>query len=169
MRLVCGLIVVFFLIAAHGPITVQTFALHSALHADTQNDQEFPVIYGKKDDGFPDKLSTRGVITKTTFTADCGFWRGAGVLEIKLARTQPGYDREHVYVAAPCLLGWEGDEQYSGKEVCMTVQKMKQGDTCHADYIRNSIDSKGVPFYCLSWQSSKYKEFLKQVECKRPE
>jgi len=51
----------------------------------------------------------------------------------------------------------------------MTVKKMERGDTCGADYIHNTIDSKGVPFYCLSWKSSKFKEFLKQVECKRNE
>ncbi len=109
------------------------------------------------------------MITKASFTADCGFSRGAGVLQIKLARTPSGYNREHIYVAAPCLLGWEGDEQYLGKEVCMTVMKMKLGDLCHADYIHNTIDSKGAPFYCLSWQTGKFKEFLKQVECKMNE
>ena len=91
---------------------------------------------------------------------------GAGVLQIKLSRTAPGYKREHIYVAAPCLLGFEGDEQYLGKEVCMTLKKMMPGDMCHADDIHNSIDSKGVPFYCPSWQSGKIKEFLRHVECK---
>jgi len=63
----------------------------------------------------------------------------------------------------------DGQEQYVGKAVCMTVKKMKLGDTCHSDYINNSIDSKGAPFYCLSWQSWKANEFLKQVECKMSE
>jgi len=169
MRLISGLILVFFLIAAHGRNTPHIFEPHPSLHYGIQNDQEFPVIYGKKDDGFPDRLSTRGIITKMSFTGECGFSRGAGVLQIKLTRTTPGYNGEYIYVAAPCLLGWEGDERYPGKEVCMTVKKMKQGDTCHADYIRNTIDSKGVPFYCLSWKSSEFKEFLKQVECETNE
>jgi hypothetical protein len=173
MRLISGLILLFFLIAAHRPDTPQRFEPDSALQGDTKNDQEFPVVYGKKDDGFPDRVNLRGVIAKVSFSNSCGFSRGAGVLQIKLARTPPGYNREHIYVAAACLLGWEGDEQYLGKEVCMSVKKMKlsvkkmkPGDMCNADYIRNTIDSKGVPFYCLSWQSAKFKEFLKQVDCK---
>lgn len=169
MRLISGFILVFFLIAVHARNSPYTFESCATLHGQTRNDQELPVIYGKKDDGFPDSLTIRGVIRKMSFTADCGFSRGAGVLQIKPTNTFPAYNREYIYVAAPCLLGWEGDEQYPGKEVCMTVKKMKQGDTCHADFINNTIDSKGVPFYCLSWQSSKYKEFLKHVECKTNE
>ena len=53
MRLISALILVFFLIAAHGANNPHTFDSHSALHDDTKNAQEFPVIYGKKDDGFP--------------------------------------------------------------------------------------------------------------------
>lgn len=169
MRLISGLILVFFLIAANASNTSHTFEAQSALRGAIQDDQEVPVIYGKKEDGFPDQVNLRGLIAKMSFTGNCGFSRGAGVLQIKLARRAPGYDREYTYVAAPCLLGWEGDDQYPGKEVCMTVTKMKPGDTCHADYIHNTLDSKGAPFYCLSWKSAKYKEFLKQVECKTKE
>ena len=165
MRLIAGLILVFFLIAANGANIPPTLEPYSALQ-DDRDDQEFPVTYGKKDDGFPDIVAARGVITKASFSRDCGIVHGGGVLQIKLARTPGGYSREHIYVAAPCLMGWEGYEQYMGKEVCMTVKKMKFGDMCNADYIHNTIDSKGVPFYCLSWQSAKFKEFLKQVECK---
>jgi hypothetical protein len=164
MRLISGSVLLFFLIAANASNTRNAIEPHSTLH-DEQNDRAVPVTYGKKDDGFPDSVTLRGQIAKVRFTGDCGVSRGAGVLQIKLARPAPGYDREHIYVVAPCLLGYEGDEQYRGKEVCMTVKKMKPGDTCSADYIQNTIDSKGVPFYCLSWKSSKYKEFLKQVEC----
>ncbi len=166
MRLISGLILVFFMIGTHGPNTAQKFEPDSALQSDTKNNQEFPVIYGKKDDGFPDRVNLRGAITKVSFTRDCGLVHGGGVLQIKVVRTAPGYNREHIYVAAPCLLGWEGEEQYLGREVCMSVKKMKPGDLCHADYIHNTIDSKGVPFYCLLWQSGKIKEFLKQVDCK---
>jgi hypothetical protein len=148
------------------PNARETLEPHRPPQGNTAERQEFPVTYGKNDDGFPDRLSTRGVIAKVSFTSDCGLVRGAGVLQIKLDRAAPGYNREHLYVVAPCLLGSEGQDQYLGKEVCMTVKKMKVGDLCHSDYIQNSIDSKGVPFYCLSWQSWKIKEFLKQVECK---
>jgi len=165
MRLILPLILVFFLIAANASNIPHTFNPHSAL-PEKDYDQELPVTYGKKDDGFPDSVHLRGVIAKMSFTGDCGFSRGAGVLQIKLARPTPGYNSEYIYVAASCLVGWEGDDQYSGKEVCITVNKMKLGDTCGADYIHNTLDSKGVPFYCLSWKSAKYKEFLKQVECK---
>lgn len=166
MRLIFVLILVLFLIGANASNAPQTAAHYSALQDNRRDDQEFPVIYGKKDDGFPVSVNLRGLITKTSFTPDCGFTRGAGVLQIKLARSSPGYNGEYMYVAAACLLGWEGDDQYPGREVCMTVKKMKPGETCGADRIRNTIDSQGVPFYCLSWQSAKYKEFLKQVECK---
>lgn len=169
MRLIAGLILVFFLIAAPETNTPRKFEPYPALHDDTQNDQEVPITYGKKDDGFPDRLTTRGIISKMSFTRDCGFSRGAGVLQIKLARSTLGYNREYIYVAAACLLGWEGSEQYPGKEVCVSVTKMLPGDKCYADYLYNTIDSKGVPFYCLSWHSAKYKEFLKQVECKNDE
>ena len=166
MRLIYGLILVFFMIGIHGPNTPQKFESESALQGDTQNDQEFPIIYGKKDDGFPDRVNLQGSIAKVSFAQSCGFFRSGGVLQIKLARNAQSYNHEHIYVVAPCLMGWEGDEQYQGKVVCMTVKKMKPGDKCHSDYIHNRIDSKGVPFYCLSWQSWKYKEFLKQVECR---
>jgi|SRR5215213_4171643 len=169
MRSISGLILVFFLFAVHSSNTSQRMAPGSALQGDTRNAQELPVIYGKKNDGFPDKLRTLGVIAKVSFASDCGLVHGGGVLQIKLAHSAPGYDREHIYVVAPCLLGFEGEEQYLGKEVCMTVKKMKLGEMCHSDYIHNTIDSKGVPFYCLSWQSGKIKEFLKQVECKTKE
>jgi hypothetical protein len=158
MRLISCLILVFFLIAANASNTPHTFEPHSALHAD-KDDQEVPVTYGKKDDGFPDSVYLHRWIAKMSFTGNCGLSRGAGVLQIKLARTWPKYNRDYIYVAASCLLGWEGDDQYAGKAVCMTVDKMKPDDTCGADYIHNTIDSKGVPFYCLSWKSSKYKEF----------
>ncbi len=169
MRLISGLILVFFLIATHVQNTLPRFESHSALQGNTENTQEFPVIYGKKNDGFPDRLSTRGVISKVSFARDCGLVRGGGVLQIKLARTQPGYNDEHIYVIAPCLLGSEGREKYVGTVVCMSVTKMKVGDMCNSDYIHNSIDSKGVPFYCLPWKSWKPKEFLKQVDCKMAE
>ena len=169
MRLYSGLILVFFLIAAHGSKNPQRFEPHFALQGDTEFSKQFPVTYGKKDDGFPDTLSTRGIIERLSFSPDCGLVHGGGVLQIKLARTAGGYNSEHMYVVAPCLLSSEGREQYVGKVVCMSVKKMKQGDMCHSDYILNSIDSKGVPFYCLSWQSWKLKEFLKQVECKNQE
>jgi hypothetical protein len=166
MRLISGLILISFLLAAHGSNTPQTFELHSELQGEPQNDQEFPVIYGKKDDGFPDRVNLRGTITKVSFARDCGLVHAGGVLHIKVARTAPGFNSEHIYVVAPCLLGPEGEEQYEGKVVCMSVKKMKLGDMCHSDYIHNNIDSKGVPFYCLLWQSWKPKEFLKQVACK---
>jgi hypothetical protein len=166
MRLISALILIFFLIAANASNTPHTFEPNSAQHGSKENAQELPVTYGNKDDGFPDSVKLRGLIAKVSFTGDCGFSRGAGVLQIKLARTPRGYNRDHIYVAAPCLMGYEGEEQYLGKEVCMIVKKMTRGDTCDADYVRNTIDSKGVPFYCLSWQSSKYKEFLTQVECR---
>lgn len=169
MRLISGLILIFFMIVTHGHNVPQKFEPDSALQGDTKNDQEFPIIYGKKDDGFPDRVNLRGAIAKVSFSNSCGFWRGGGVLQIKVARSKPGYNNEHIYVAAPCLMGWEGDEQYADRIVCMSVEKMKLGDTCNSDYIRNIIDSKGVPFYCLSWRSSKFKEFLKQVDCKTNE
>ena len=169
MRLISGLILILFMIGTHGPNTPQKFEPDFALQGDTKSDQEFPVIYGKKDDGFPDRVNLRGAIVKVSFADSCGFWRSGGVLQIKIARIPPGYNSEHLYVVAPCLMGWEGDEQYAGRVVCMSVKKMKLGEMCHADYIRNSIDSKGVPFYCLSWKSWKYKEFLKQVDCKMNE
>ena len=168
MRVISGLFLVFFLIAVHRLNPAQSFVPHSGVQGNAAT-QEFPVIYGKKDDGFPDNVNLRGEIGKVSFSQSCGFVRGGGVLQIKVARSTPGYDREHIYVVAPCLLGYEGYEQYPGTEVCMTVKKMKQGEMCHADYIHNTIDSKGVPFYCLSWQSAKIKEFLKQVKCKTNE
>jgi len=58
--LISGLILLFFLIAAHGRSTPQTFEPHSALQGGMDIDQEFPVIYGKKDDGFPDRVNLRG-------------------------------------------------------------------------------------------------------------
>jgi hypothetical protein len=166
MRLISSLILIFLMIGIHGPNTPQRSEPVSAVQGDTKNNQEFPVIYGKKGDGFPDKVNLRGAIAKVSFARDCGFWRSGGVLQIKVARAAPGYNSEYIYVAAPCLLGWEGDEQYAGRVVCMNVKKMRLGDMCNSDYIINSIDSKGTPFYCLSWQSGKYKEFLKQVDCK---
>ena len=166
MRLISGLILVFSLIAVHRTDTPQKFERDAGLQGQTENGQKFPVIYGKKDDGFPDRLTARGVIEKVSFSRDCGLVHGGGVLQIKVAGTTPDYNSEHIYVVAPCLMGPEADEQYVGKVVCMSVKKMKSGDMCHSDYIHNTMDSKGVPFYCLSWQSWKPKEFLKQVECK---
>src|SRR3954454_3067474 len=102
MRWISSLILVFFLFAVHRPNTPHRMAPASALQGDTKNAQEFPVIYGKKNDGFPDKVSTLGMIAKVSFAPDCGLVHGGGVLQIKLARSAPGYDPEHIYVVAPC-------------------------------------------------------------------
>jgi len=105
MRLISGFLV-FFLFAATSSSTSLTFEAQSALHDQKETNQELPVIYGRTDDGYPDRVNLRGQIAKMSFTADCGFSRGAGVLQIKLGRTAPRYNGEHVYVvASSCWVG----------------------------------------------------------------
>ena len=118
MRLISGLILISFMIGTHRPNNGQKLEPDSALQGETKNEQVFPVVYGKKHDGFPDRVNLRGAITKVSFSQSCGLVHAAGVLQIKVARTAPPYSGENIYVVAPCLRSGR-EERYLGKVVCV--------------------------------------------------
>ncbi len=125
-----------------------------------------PVVFGRKDDGLPEKMGVRGVIKDLTFiSAGCGGVAWAGTLRIRLDEKISGYSPEDVFVVVGCFpdfekFGYQRD-RYLNQSVMLTVSKLYpeyqfgvfadiNKVPCPFDLITNKINSKGVPFYCTN-------------------
>ena len=123
-----------------------------------------PVVYGAKDDGYPDKVVVQGVITQLSFaTAYCGWVRHSGTLKIEVVKTSGAYKDKYLYLIVPCLLDPSGESKYLNKKICVTVDKLNHNSLTGA--IANIFDSNGIPFYFLRWKSGGKKSFLDQASC----
>jgi hypothetical protein len=122
--------------------------------------QLFPIVYGGKADGLPEKLSVRGTISQVNYAPPrCGELIFAATFEIKLDGKLSGYDHPFLYVVVPCLYQPEGAEKFLGQHVEITATKQyEKRQPCFFDIESNRINSKGVPFYCV-----KREELLKSV------
>lgn len=116
---------------------------------------EMPVVFGKKGDGLPERFKARGVITEVSFApADCGtiFW--SGTIKIELLDKVEGYPHEDVFVVVPCFVDPGGEGKYLKKTVGLRVSKQYEDHRydarkpCYFEIIINTINSRGVPFYC---------------------
>src|SRR5688572_918505 len=88
-----------------------------------------PVIYGRKDDGFPETLKLRGTIEEVSMTDSyCGVIAWAGTLKIKLENKIESYNPEYVYVLVPCFMDERGKRKYLMKCVDITVTKQYAKD-----------------------------------------
>jgi hypothetical protein len=122
--------------------------------------QLFPVVYGGKTDGLPEKLWARGTITRVNYAPPrCGELIFAATFEIKLDGKLSGYDHPFLYLVVPCLYQPESAEKFLGQHVEVTATKQyEKRQPCFFDIESNRINSKGVPFYCAERE-----ELLKSV------
>lgn len=112
--------------------------------------QSFPVTYGNSNDGFPQKLKARGTITRVSYAPPrCGELIFAATFEVKLDGKLSGYDAPFVYLVVPCLYKPEGPERFLNRRVEINATKQDgKRRPCFFDIETNSVNSKGLPFYC---------------------
>ena len=125
-----------------------------------------PIVFGKRNDGFPEKMIARGTISDLTFSdAACGVIAWAGTVKIRLTESIPGYDHDDVFVMLPCFPDFEKygreRERYLNRAVSLEVSKLYpeynfglltnvRKVPCAFEIINNSLDSKKTPFYCTN-------------------
>ena len=115
-----------------------------------------PIVFGKKKDGFPEKLKVRGVIAEFSYAdAYCGRVHQSGTIRMKVIETTKKYPYEDIYMVVPCFLDPNNEGKYLGKTVKMEVSKLyadynniRKINACYYELITNTIESHGVPFYC---------------------
>ena len=144
---------------------MSSLSLAQSSSQGSSDSSPYPVIYGQKDDGFPEKLKVRGTIEEVSMAgSDCGGIAWAGTLKVKLEGKMEGYGSESVYVLVPCFSDGRGEREYLKKCVDITVTKQyAKGKPCYYDLVANSIDSKGVPFYCLKELGEG--KLIEKIEC----
>jgi hypothetical protein len=109
-----------------------------------------PIVWGTKDDGFPNKMKIKGVVTKVTLVQiSCGVLCHFGTAEIKLSERPKGYNSDFIYVTVLCFSGKK--EDYLNRSIEQNVLKTdKDGfKKYYCGSIYNFIDSNGLPFYDL--------------------
>ena len=129
-----------------------------------------PVVFGRKDDGFPETMTVTGVIKDLTFIkAGCGGVAWAGTLRLELKEKVSNSPPKDVFVVVGCFPDFEkfgsNRKSYLNKPVRLTVSKLYPDlrfssiiaagrdvlkVPCAFDLITNEINSKGIPFYCTS-------------------
>jgi hypothetical protein len=132
-----------------------------------------PVVFGKKDDGYPEKLKVRGVITELSFAqAYCGVIAWSGTIKVKLLDKIEGYPYENVFIVVPCFLDPNNENKYLKKMVQVDVFKLyddynqyKKKKPCYFEIITNTLNSNNIPFYC---SRTGQEELLNGREQRRP-
>lgn len=117
------------------------------------------VVFGKKGDGLPEKLQVVGRINKVSFSRGCGVVLWSGTIELQLIEKVASYPYKRIYVVVNCLEDSENKKKYLGKVVKLEVSKLyvryhdlrdQDPDTFYFELIDNTIDSRGLPFYCTN-------------------
>jgi hypothetical protein len=131
--------------------------------------QPTDVVFAARNDGLPDTLKLRGTITEVSFAqADCGviFW--SGTAKIELLEKINGYPHENVFLVVPCFVNLNNQQKYLNKVVRLEVSKLypnynhySKKTPCYFEIITNTINSRGVPFYCSLFGQE---EILKSIE-----
>lgn len=113
--------------------------------------QSFPIVYGSKGDGLPQKLTARGTITRISYAPPhCGELIFAATLEIKLDGKLRGYPHRFIYLVVPCLYQPAGAEKFLDRHIEIAAMKQnKEGQACLVDIKTGNINSGGLPFYCV--------------------
>jgi hypothetical protein len=134
-------------------LTLLALALTSLCRAQQATRAEpplSPMIYGRKADNLPRKLTARGTIKQVHYAAPaCGELVFAATLEIKLDAQVKGYHHPSLYLVVPCLYQPAGALQLLNRHVEIAVTRQEgKARPCFFDFETSRIDSKGLPFYC---------------------
>ena len=113
-----------------------------------------PVVFGKKDDGLPEKLLVVGGISKVSFSRACGGVYWSGTIKIQLLQKIADYPHQNVFVVVNCLEDKQNQKKYLHKVVRLQLSKLypelrkfHDPDSFYFELIDNTIESGGVPFY----------------------
>ena len=126
-----------------------------------------PIIWGKKEDGFPDKIKIKGIVTKVTLVQiSCGVLCHFGTAEIKLLTKPKGYKYDFIYVTVLCFSGKK--EEYLNRIIEQEVLKTNENHfkKYYCGGVYNFIDSNGTPFYDLLGDKNRINGRLKFTETK---
>lgn len=124
---------------------------------DARFSRQVPVVFGRRDDGFPERLEVHGVITELCFAGGkCGGNWESGTIKVKLLDNIEGYPHENVFVVVSCFYDPDFEEKkYLKKVVRLEVSKLypnynrsTEERPCYYEIITNTIKSRGTPFYC---------------------
>lgn len=116
-----------------------------------------PIVWGTKDDGFPNKMKIKGIVTNVTLVQiSCGVLCHFGTAEIKLLEKPKGYDYDFIYVTVLCFSGKR--EAYVNRKVEQYVVKTDEQRVkkYYCGGVFNFIDSKNLPFYDLLGDKNKF-------------
>lgn len=116
-----------------------------------------PLIIGKRDDGFPNKMKIKGIVTNVTLVQiSCGVLCHFGTAEIKLLEKPKGYNYDFIYVIVLCFSGKR--EEYLNRKVEQYIVKTDEQRVkkYYCGGVYNFIDSKNLPFYDLLGDKSKF-------------
>lgn len=114
--------------------------------------QLFPITYGSKNDRLPSRLRAQGTITQISYAASrCGELVFPATLKVKLDKRVSGYRHPFLYLVVSCLHQPEGTEQQLlNQRIEVNARKQDgKGRPCFSDFHTSSINSRGVPFYCI--------------------
>jgi hypothetical protein len=112
------------------------------------------VVFGKTGDGLPEKMDVIGRITEVSFSTPCGTIAWAGTIKLELLEKSRTYPHKNVYVVMLCLQDRQNEKKYLGKVVKLKLLKLypkyrhSKDDSFYFELIENTINSRGVPFYC---------------------
>lgn len=124
----------------------------SSILSQTKGDfssRPFPVVYGKKTDGFPNKIKLEGTIVDASPAPFyCGTLAVAGTLKIKLSQKLKGYRDEFLYAVVLCF-AVEKKEDLIDQKIAVEAVKLEKYPYKFGVSVTNNIDSKGIPFYQL--------------------
>lgn len=132
-------------------LTLSLTGMCPAQQATEDDPQTFPIVYGSKTDGLPQKVMVRGTITRISYSPPhCGELIFAATLEVKLDGKLRGYPQRFIYLVVPCLYQPEGAEKFLNRHIEIAATKQnKDGQACLVDIKTGKINSGGVPFYCV--------------------
>jgi hypothetical protein len=141
-----------------------------------------PIVFGKRDDGLPEKMIVQGKIEDLTFAeVACGDIAWSGTLRVRLAQPIRNYPYDDVFIVVSCFPEFEKFKSnralYINRPVSLRVSKLYpkyrfgvikdiKKVPCAYELIINKLDSKRVPFYCTQESIS---ESIESVENKQRE
>lgn len=123
-----------------------------------------PIVFGKREDGLPEKMILRGTIVDLTFAeVACGGVAWSGTLQVRLAQPIPDYPYDNVFIVISCFPEFEKFKSdralYISRPVSLEVSKLYpeyrfgliqdiKKVPCAFGLVINKLDSKKAPFYC---------------------
>jgi hypothetical protein len=109
----------------------------------------YPVVFGKPDDGFPNRIHIQGTVVEASPEAFyCGAVATGGTLKIRLDTAIEGYPDAFVYLFVLCY-AVEKKETLVNQRVVVDANKLVGNPYGFGVSVSNQSDSKGTPFYYL--------------------